>query len=141
MVSEYIKKIRAADEKTKKRWVIIASGFAMILIIFLWVIYISATLPRTSVEINTQQLVEVKKIENNNGNSIVSSISEGIKITTKNIFASLYSVGTTFKEGLKKAFQYATKKNEIIIKNEEKTTNEIPFQPNDPEPIESIQLK
>lgn len=139
MVSEYIKKIRSSDEHTKRRWVIVSSGVVMIIIVVVWIIYISATLPRTSMNQDDRAFEKQEIVTETTKNiSVIGSIVKGIKITTNNIFASIFSVGNTFKNGLTHTLQYATKKKEVIIQKEE--IKEIPFQPNDIEPLEPTLL-
>ena len=42
----FLRRIRQSDDRAKKRWLIIFSAIGMALVIFLWVSYLSVTLPK-----------------------------------------------------------------------------------------------
>jgi predicted PurR-regulated permease PerM len=135
----HIEKIRHANDTVKRWWVIGATTIVMCVIIILWIIYISATLPQTSNSaISATDNSNASQIEPKKTNpSFFGTIIEGIKITSNNTWGSFRSFGMQFSKGIQGAIDYTTKKKEIIIQKEPK---EAPFIPNDPEPLEPVQL-
>lgn len=134
VVTNHIEKIRHSNEHTKRLWVIGATTIVMCVVIVLWVIYLTTTLPRTSAQktsINETVQIEEKKI------SFLGTFVEGVKITSNDLWNSFRSIGTGFSKGVESALQYTSKKKEIII---QKAPPETPFTPNNPEPLEPIQL-
>ncbi|MBT9170622.1 MAG: hypothetical protein DDT18_00966 [Actinobacteria bacterium] len=53
-LKKYLKKIQHSDEATKKRWLIVSSAIAMILVISLWLVYISWTIKSVGDNIEKQ---------------------------------------------------------------------------------------
>jgi len=134
-VLHHIEKIRLADEHKKRWWIAIATTIVMFIIIVLWVIYISATLPQATaptVEIGseTQEIITEKP-------SIIGSVISGIKLTFANLSSSFKNIKNNFTKGIEEALQLTTKKNEVVIK---KTEAEKPFQPNEAEQLEQVPL-
>jgi len=133
-VTNHIEKIRHSDDHIKRWWVIGATTIVMCIIVALWVIYISATLPKTS----AQKGSDTAQTEKNETKlSLFGTIIEGVKITSNDVGSSLISFGSKFSNGIQSAISYTAKKKERIF---EKTPHEIPFTPNNSEPLESIPL-
>src|SRR3990167_7387460 len=58
-IRERLRIIQRKDESTRKRYLIIASTLAMLLVIFSWFFYLNATLPRAAeVKTETQGVLE-----------------------------------------------------------------------------------
>lgn len=47
-INEFLEKIRNSEDNVKKRWLVVLSGGAMLIVLSLWVVYFNLTLPRTS---------------------------------------------------------------------------------------------
>ena len=43
---DWIRKIQRSSDKTKRFWLVVLSGCAMTLVVFVWLVYITLTLPR-----------------------------------------------------------------------------------------------
>ena len=133
VVTSHIEKIRHSDEHTKRWWVIGATTIVMCAVIVLWVMYLTATLPKTSEQKTSTEVVQIETKKP----SFLGTLIEGVKITSNNLWNSFRSIGTGFSKGVENAMQYTSKKKEIII---QKAPPETPFIPNNPEPLEPIQL-
>ena len=55
-LNKFIKKIQHSDEATKKRWLIVSSAIAMILVISLWLVYINWTIKAVGDNVEKQEL-------------------------------------------------------------------------------------
>ncbi len=47
---DFISNLREGDEALKRRWLFVFSVPTMLIVVFLWVVYVRATLPETNVE-------------------------------------------------------------------------------------------
>lgn len=127
-IKNHIKKIRHSNENTKRWWVIGATTIVMCIIVFLWFMYITATLPQIiEKETLTGETIQIEKKEK----TFFGTLNEGMKITFNNFLNSFSLIGTRFSKEMEGAIQKATI---------QKTPPETPFIPNDPEPLESIPL-
>lgn len=55
-LNKFIGKIQHSDEATKKRWLIVSSAIAMILVISLWLVYINWTIKSVGDNVEKQNL-------------------------------------------------------------------------------------
>lgn len=55
-LKKYLKKIQNSDEATKKRWLIVSSAIAMVLVISLWLVYINWTIKSVGDNVEKQNL-------------------------------------------------------------------------------------
>lgn len=83
-LKQKIKELQRADDGTKKKWLIVISGISMVAIIFLWVIYLNATVPTISKQ--TAREVETSSSEK----SAYETFKSGLQ-TIKNDFDKRFS--------------------------------------------------
>ena len=74
-IANFITKLQSSDETTKKRWLIILSSVAMVIVVGLWVVYFNMTFPRTET---------ITAAENNAASSNVRVSLKNIKDTLQN---------------------------------------------------------
>ena len=120
MFKDFINKVRASDEKTKKFWVFIFSGFTMAIIAGLWAFYLDVSVARV----------------NPMGETQVAAMPDGRQVTDgSGFFATLSSSFGNFWEQVKKIGAPLAKKNTIVIENDQKN-----FLPKDLEPLPITKL-
>ena len=79
-LNKFIGKIQNSDEATKKRWLIVSSAIAMVLVISLWLVYINWTIKSVGDNIEKQNLEPgFWQIFKTGLNMISESIWNGIK--------------------------------------------------------------
>ena len=107
-IRERLRMIQRKDESTRKRYLIIASTLAMLLVIFSWFFYLNATLPRAAeVKTETQGVLE----EPESKESFILVLGRGFV----SIASRLKRQFETTKEGLVKTFSGLT--NQFKKKN------------------------
>ncbi|MDP3015351.1 MAG: hypothetical protein Q8N28_03020 [bacterium] len=55
-LNKFIGKIQNSDEATKKRWLIVSSAIAMVLVISLWLVYINWTIKAVGDNVGKQDM-------------------------------------------------------------------------------------
>lgn len=84
MIKNFIDRIQQSDETTKKVWLFILSGIAMIIIVSLWVLYLNIT---------------VAKVEGPAGNAAIAQNNNAAEIDEPGFFATFAAgVGIIFDQ-------------------------------------------
>jgi ATP-dependent Zn protease len=84
MIKNFISKIQQSDETTKRVWLFILSGVAMIIIVSLWVLYLNVT---------------VAKVEGPAGNTAIAQNNNTAEIDEPGFFATFAAgVGIIFDQ-------------------------------------------
>lgn len=82
---EFIKNLQRADDATKKRWLVILSAVAMLIVLVVWARYFAASLVHPNVE----------PVENQ-GFSFWETMGTGLKVIGRSALTILRRVGSWF---------------------------------------------
>lgn len=136
----YIERIRNSNERTKKRFIIVASTLSMLVVVSLWVVYLNLTIPSlgglaapilsaTSSDITSESAPAVN-------DSFFGVIIRGAKVIGGNITQQFVSLKENAVNEFTKIGGLAAKKNESVV-----VPSNTKFVPNTSlEPIPSTKL-
>ncbi len=95
-VNDFIKRAQSRDEKTKKKYLVIASSVSMVIVIFLWILYLNTSVPAVTDNTASSTAAETSTFnylpqpsQNENQNSFFQTLGRGfaeIKDSTGNSF-------------------------------------------------------
>lgn len=134
VITHHIEKVRTYSEHKKRWWVAIATAIVMCIVVALWILYISKTLPQTA-NPNTVGTASEEPIKKP---SVIGSVIEGIKLTLGDISSSFRGAKNNITKDIQETIKITTKKEEQTTKTE--TEIEKPFQPNEAEEPEQVPL-
>jgi len=102
-----IKKLRRADDATKKRWLFGATTISMIFVIALWVFYLNMTLPSINKE---KKIAEV-----NNEESLSKIFKNGLGVISGDFQGKFNELKFQFNHKLDSFKNEIQKNNELLI--------------------------
>lgn len=118
-VHNYILRIRNSDERTKRRFVAIASTISMLIVVLLWVVYLNLTLPTLATPKDaTQATTQDSAISDATApvdDSFFGVIARGARTIGGNIVRQFTSIKESAIGEFSKLGEFATKKNEMTI--------------------------
>lgn len=94
-----LRKLQRTDDKTKKRYLVVASTIAMILIIGLWFVYLNLSLPRVD---NTESVVtnvDVLSRDESNNKSFIKVLGLGLVNIKERFSRQFVRFRNSFTEG------------------------------------------
>ncbi len=125
----YLRELRRAPEPRKRRWLIVSSTLAMLLVLGLWVIYLNLTLP-TLPPVSANATTTEPATTGSQGESFFETFGRGLQITAGNLGQKLQDLSQTLND-------YFTN-----LKNQIQKTNNIEIQPPAnafaPNPLENV---
>lgn len=130
-----MKNLQRGPDERKKRWLIVSSAIAMLLVLLLWLAYLNLTLPRLSA---TQVAVSSSTPPEETGSqkeSFLQTFGRGLSVTFGNIANGLTGIKNTlvgYFEELKNQMQ---KSNNFSLSGVGQN-----FLPVNPEPVPSTKL-
>ena len=133
-LSNYFEKLKNADERTKRRFVAIASGLSMVVVIFLWVVYLNLTLPAltrggttgdTATSDTSIASPSVEAAPETPDNSFLGILARGLRVIGSGAGKQIETIKEDAIQQFSKIGTFATKKNETSI-----TPNTVKFEPN-----------
>ncbi len=117
----FIESLQEADEARKKRWVIGASAVAMLIIILLWLMYLSLTLPvvdtGTTAEATSTDSVALEEAPPA-PSSIFDTFGRGISIVVQNAEAGLAAFAGRMADNVHAITKRMNRSNVIEVKGE-----------------------
>ena len=130
-LSTYFEKIKNADERTKRRFVAIASSLTMVVVIFLWVVYLNLTLPALTKSGDTagndtsvaSSSVGITPAEPDS--SFLGILARGLRVIGSGAGRQIEVIKEDAIQQFSKIGAFAAKKNETSI-----TPNAAKFEPN-----------
>lgn len=128
-VHNYIERLRNSSERKKRRFVTVASSFAMVIVVLLWVVYLNFTLPVLNPPTEaTQGFVQgdtngIAKTDPDN--SFFSVLTRGAKVISGNLVHQFLTLKENAMKEFSKIGGLTTKKNEAIVR-----PNNAKFEPN-----------
>ena len=123
----YLRGIQKADDRRKKRWLIGASIIAIILILGLWVFYLSVALPQLEKKSETAVAKEVPRGE---GSSFLKTFIRGFSVTIDRFKEKISGLEKQTKNYLNNLVGALFSSNKFSIEG-----NNQNFFENSPEPI------
>ncbi len=133
-LSNYFEGLKNADERTKRRFVAIASGLSMVVVILLWVVYLNLTLPALT---KTGDAGNVTGGDTSISSSSVGTapaepdssffgiLARGLKVLGSGAGKQIETIKEDAIQQFSKIGAFASKKNETSI-----TPNTVKFEPN-----------
>ena len=124
---EFIKKIQRSDDRTKNRWLVTLSGAGMLIIIVLWLGYLSVTLPQTpAAESTSTEPVAPLSATGEGGSSFFETLGRGWDSIWSGIKSSFDDIGRAVSNNWLKLKDEMSRTNDI---NLEKPAGEMPSAP------------
>jgi len=98
-IGNFIRKVRRSDDRTKRRWLAFFSSVIMILVVFLWIEYLGATLPRTNEVAESTSTVPITAEKTDNGGSFLDTLSLGWSTLAGKVGSGADSMVGLFEDG------------------------------------------
>lgn len=133
-LSNYFEKLKSADERTKRRFVAIASSLTMVVVIFLWVVYLNLTLPALTKTRDAGDTTggdasiassSVAAAPTEPDSSFLGILARGLKVLGNGAGKQIETIKEDAIQQFSKIGTFAAKKNETSI-----TPNTVKFEPN-----------
>ena len=89
-MKEFLKKIQTGSERNKVRWLILFSGIAVVLVLFIWVKYFDSIIASQT---NSQDLTGQQADQNNgNGFAFWQTFKAGLGVVFQSIVDGFHSI-------------------------------------------------